>query len=63
MMAMGMMRPLLPLAESWISPRARGPLVDAALCPYCGIETWATSHEPASQAKAAKVTASIRVAI
>src|ERR1035437_827595 len=60
MMAMGVRR-ALPLGESWISPRARGPLVDAGLCPYCGIGPWATSHELASQVEAAKVTANIRL--
>src|SRR5437879_11544986 len=44
-----------------MSPTARGPLVDAGLCPYCGIGPWAWSHELASQIEVAKVTANIRL--
>src|SRR5450432_2092866 len=60
MMAMGVKR-ALPFGKSWTSPRARGPLAEGGLCPYCGIGPWATSHELASQVEAAKVTANIRL--
>ena len=60
MMAMGVRR-ALPFGESWISPKARGPLADPGLCPNCGIGPWATSHGLASQIVAAKVTANIRL--
>src|SRR4030088_3203876 len=64
MMAMGVRR-ALPLGESWMSPIARGPLLDGGLCPYCVIGpwavTWATSHKLTSKIEAAKVTANIRL--
>src|SRR3977135_1954263 len=60
MIAMGVRR-ALPLPESWTSPIARGPLLDAGLRPYCGIGPWAWTHGPGSQIEAAKVTANIRL--
>ncbi len=48
MMAIGMRRAFLPVGESWTSARARGPLSDAGLWPYCVAVSWAVNNELAN---------------